>query len=411
VCCLPNIILMCYLGVALSVSAIGVGDPDDVALPIGLAYGDSWSGVGLAEETQDRLLEGLMIEFLSAFTYDSNVSQGNDVTGPAQGDGLFILAPSVAWGSVNRALQVKVEASAAYKDYLSLSDFSGLDYRGGISGNYVGGPLVLNARIAGSSVQAIDIYNGGLRQTDQSLFDLDARYNLSPITALTAGFSCLDAQQSLLNGGNTASANDGLTTTAMAGIKWKASPLLTVGSTIQTKFINYDSGGDRSSVGPNLSAKYQLGGLIDLDASVGLDFVDFAGGESDQGWTGRLGALYRLDALWSFTLQLARGTEMNLGTGGGFRESNSVRIGLVHPVGVAKVQAGFRYETSDFLDPDGLRDRASVDLISIDSSVSLPLFENAATGSLFMRYQSSSSADIDRDWDGIQVGVSLQYKF
>ena len=391
-----------------SAVAIETGDSDGMSKP----WTDSSSagqagGSGLVVD-ENKLLEGLSTGLAATVLYDSNVAQGDGLTRPVVGDWIFSVAPSFSWEREIRDFKVRVEANANYDQYLDQDDYSGLDYRGATYLNYTGGPLSLDGSLRYSHVQGVDRYLLALTERDTVGFNFKGSYKLSSKTSLKAEISTDRADSD-----SKSSAVNPVTTRSLAQVSamWWPTPLVGVGPGVRATQASGESQGDRNTVGPVLAGEYHLTQKIDVDAAVGLDFVDYDGGNSDEFCNASLGLKYRLDALWSFRFDLDRDAQADSSLNGGFRETTGFRFGVIRKVLAANVKLGIGYETADFWGSNGVPTRPGSDYFNFDAAVGMPLFAGRGNGQVFFRYQENTSNDVTYTWDGIQSGVSLSYKF
>lgn len=353
-----------------------------------------------------RLLRDLDIGMITSWTYDSNVNQANDRQIRAEGDWFLSLAPTATWETRIRDFSLQLNAGLNYEQYGSLDDYSGLDYRGGAKLGYQGGPLSLDGSIDYGSTQGSDRYTGGL--TEERLLGLrfSGRYALSSKTSFEASLSSSDSN-SARQAGNAPDSDTSQTSFQFAAL-WQATPLIELGPGIRSTWSTTENAGDRSTVGPMLRLGYRLSGKVDLDSRIGLDFSEIDGGASDESVSAAVGLKYRLDALWNFRFDLSRDVVPETGIGGGFRESTQWRLGVARKVLAAQLDLGVGYEVSTSSGGVGASD---LDYFTFDAGVGVPLFGNRGSGRIFLRHQDNSANDANRDWSGIQSGLSLSYRF
>lgn len=366
------------------------------------------SGSGLVEEG-NRFLEGLSLSMGTTLAYDSNINQANGRDQVAEADWILSLRPAVIWETPIRDFTLILDASANYDAYASRDDFSGLDYRGEVELEYEGGPLTLGASLNHGSTQGVDRFAGGLIEMRTSALGLKTRYALSSKTALDASFSATDTRSASPDG--TAVGADTAQTEFQCGALWQASPLIRLGPGVRSTWASSENEGDRFTLGPMLRMDYLLSEKVDLGSRIGLDFVEFDAGASDRFFSAAAILNYRLDALWTFNFEIGRDTMPDIGAGGGFRESTQWRMGIVRKVLAAQLDLGFGRQNSVFPTSSGRSPRAPVDYLFYDAGLGVPLFGDRARGRIFLRHQDNSSKDSRQDWNGLQSGISLSFRF
>jgi hypothetical protein len=357
-------------------------------------------------EGGSRLLGGLSFGLITSCTYDSNVNQANDRQIKAEGDWFLSLAPTATWETQIRDFTLQLNAGLNYEQYGSLDDYSGLDYRGGAKLGYQGGPLSLDGSLNFGSTQGNDRYTGGLTEERTLGLQFSGRYALSSKTSLEASLSTSDSN-SARQTGNAPDSDTSQTSFQVAAL-WQATPLIELGPGIRSTWSTTENAGDRSTVGPMLRLGYRLSGKVDLDSRIGLDFSEIDGGASDESVSAAVGLQYRLDALWNFRFDLSRDVVPETGIGGGFRESTQWRLGVARKILAAQLDLGVGYEVSTSSGGVGASD---LDYLTFDAGLGMPLFGNRGSGRIFLRHQDNSSSDANRDWSGIQSGLSLSYRF
>jgi hypothetical protein len=365
------------------------------------------AGSGLVEDDHE-LLRAIDFSLASTWLYDSNVNQANDRTLPAEGDWIWSLAPSLSWGRKARDFEAKADVKVNYDQYLEMDDYSALDYQAGAELIYRGGPLTLEGGIRQSHVEGVDRYGGGLTELDSLVFAFSGGYKLSPKTSLLAEFTA-DRSESEQQTGTRAERETSKDVLLLAAL-WKATPLLELGPGFRAMTASSDGDGDRDAFGPALKANYRLSGKVKLKSRVGLDFVEYQEGGSEEFVNAALGLEYQLDPLWNFTLSANRDSEPETSAGGGFRESTALRFGVKRKIHTATLGFGVGYESSEFSGGTAAAFRPGIDFLDIDTSLMVPFYGDRGRGRLFFRYQDSSSDDLNRDWDGFQSGVSFSYQ-
>lgn len=396
---------------------VGRADAEQVYSPSGISK--PW--LPAAESAQSRLLgeagegegEGFLERFSftlgTAFVYDSNLTQGNGLNRQAEGDWFISVLSGVTWNVAIDDFTLGLQASANYDQFASIDDYSGMDYSGSLTLGYRGGPLSLGAALSYHSTLGVDRFASGLIRNSSVGLGFTADYTLSEKTSLSAGLTARDSTFDVQTG--TATGGESPEIAFSLAAMWQASPLLQVGPGFTSSFMSSTAGGDRSTIGYMLRANYILSEKLTFNGRVGLESAEFDGGASNEFLTAGLGAVYRLDAIWSFTLDLTRDVLPDASVGGGFRESTRWRLGVSRPILASQFDIGLSHETSAFATSIGRSGSADVGYLAIDGGLGIPLFDGRSQARLFLRHQENSSADPTWDWSGIQSGISFSHRF
>lgn len=365
------------------------------------------AGSALVED-DNELLRAFNVSLASTLLYDSNVNQANDRIKSAEGDWIWSVSPTLSWARKGRDFEAKADVKVNYDHYLQLDDYSSLDYQVGAGLIYHGGPLTLGGDIRQAHLEGVDLYGGGLTEQDSLLFAFSGDYKLSPKTSLLGEFTADYSQFEEQTGpqADRETSNEVL----FLGALWKATPLLELGPGLRGTTASSDGEGDRDTFGPALKANYRLSGKVKLKSRIGLDFVEFEEGGSDEFVNAALGLEYQFDPLWNFTLSASRDSEPESTSGGGFRESTALRFGVKRKISTATLGLGIGYESSEFSGGTGAATRPGIDYLDLNTTLVVPFYGDRGRGRLFFRYQDSSSDDLSRDWDGFQSGVSFSYQ-
>src|SRR5690606_37647935 len=100
-----------------------------------------------------------------------------------------------------------------------------------------------------------------------------------------------------------------------------------------------------------------------------------------------LGLNYQASRLWGLNLSFLRDPQVNPSGSGGFTEVNSLRVGYHHKIRRAVLNLGLSYQVDNALANDGTSSGGSnQDYLSLDGSISMPMFYNTCNGSVFLRY-------------------------
>lgn len=385
-----------------------VASEDPVVRPSAPLADNSLSGDLLSSYPSvpgEELLSGLKLGALTSVFYDSNPGQapGTDES-PEEGSLAFTFSPSLGWRRDDSKWRTELNAKAGYNEYLDGDSYSGGSYALGASAAYDGGRWDLVSRFRHSYSDGVNRYYAASVSQKSYGAGLEATYDLSPKTSVRASW---DSSWSVPDGGFGETENHVASLSAL----WRYSSLLRFGPGIAIRNSTGDLQQSRNSIGPILSAAYQLSKKVSIDGSVGLDFTRYDAGGGDHFVSSRIAAVYELDRLWSFNASFVRAAEADGSLAGGFRETTGIRLGVNRKIRRMSASFGLGYEHSAYPVEDGGVERSDVDYLTADLSLSFPIWADRASGLVFLRQQHSGSDDLTRDWDAMQAGFSLSLNF
>jgi hypothetical protein len=368
------------------------------AMPGNMPYGGS---------VFDDLRDGLGLSVSLSGTYDTNPSQGfGRAQDSGEGDFFMTLGGSLNYLSRASTWTYGARYTGGYNQYFNQSDLSGYNQSAGASLNYAGGPLTASLNVG------ID-FGSGANRYYQSVVDeisynysLNARYRVSRKTSLTGDL----AQRFTSASGNGNSDTDSLDLGAAA--LWKYSPLTEFGPGIRYTSRSGDASQNRTSIGPTLTVNYELSRKVSLNSRVGMDFARYEEGENpDPSLFTSIAFNYRASRLWSMNLSLLRDTQASYSSAGEFEEFLALRLGYNRRIRRANWNLGMGWETRSTDDPSGAtRSSPDRDYLTLDTSLSMPVFADTCSASIFMRY-SDQSGDSNQSWDSLQTGFSISRSF
>jgi hypothetical protein len=351
---------------------------------------------------------GFSIAAMLAGTYDSNVTQGSDSTNGKSAQSDYIVSPAVNLAYVTEGdhLYFGTLANATYDQYGNQSDYSGLNYDVSGFAAYRGGKIIASLVSEVTRDRGTNRLYGDFVEQTMLNNRLTARYRISPKTALLVTVS----QQSTVV--DTAGFND--TSSFNAGIAglWSVTPLIDFGPGFRYGIRAGDNQSDRTTVGPNLNLNYQLTTKVALRSTAGLDFVDQGFGSSDAEANWALNLNYQASEIWGLNLSLFRDTQSNATADGGLDEITNYRIGYKRKIRRATLNVGVGYEIRTQASVEGnTSNNQGYDFLTLDSSLSMPVFGDSADLTFSLGYRNLESDDSDRSWDGVQTGLGLLWKF
>jgi hypothetical protein len=296
--------------------------------------------------------------------------------------------------------------TGGYSQYFNQSDLSGYNQSAGASLNYDGGPLTASFNVG------IDFGSGANRYYESVVdeisynYGLNARYRISRKTSLTGDLS--QRITSASGSGNSDTESLDLGTSAL----WKYSPLTEFGPGIRFTSRSGDSSQDRTSIGPTVTVNYQLSKKVSLNSRVGMDFARYEDGENpDPSLYTSIAFNYRASSLWSMNLSLLRDTQASYSSAGEFEEFLALRLGYNRRIRRANWSLGMGWETRSTDDPGGATSsQADRDYLTLDTALSMPVFADTCSASIFMRYSDQSGAS-NQSWDSLQTGFSISRSF
>lgn len=351
---------------------------------------------------------GLSIAGTLAGTYDSNVNQGSGNSGDSE-EGDFVISPgaNIAYVSEGDRFVLGSLLSASYDQYGDSSEFSGLNYNLSGFGAYNGGKVIATFSSAVAGDRGINRYYGDYVEQTNFSNRLIARYAVSPKTAIVGTVSHSTSIVETEGYSDTTSFNAGI-----AGF-WSATPLLDLGPGFRYALRTSDNQEDQTTIGPNINANYQLSTKVALRSTLGMNFVEQGDLESDSLINWALGLNYKASELWGMNLSLYRDTQSNPSAGGGLDEVTTYRIGYQRKIRRAMLNLGFGYEvkTQEGVGSSNFSTAEDFDYLTLDSSISMPVFADQANITFSVRYRDLSADNSDDSWSGIQTGLGLLWKF
>lgn len=360
---------------------------------------------GLSTGDADALLSGLSISCGASAYYDSNIGQrAGTAADPVQDDFILSISPSLQWGRGTSLWNLNVAASGSYGHHLEGSNYDSMNRSFSASGAYHAGRLELSGNLSQGYSEGSNRYYGEVIGQSSYGMGFTAAYEISPKTSVVSSFN---SSWNESGSGLGATENQSANLSAM----WRYSPLLRFGPGIGYTSASGDIESARTTIGPTLSADYELTRKVSMNGRVGLDFADSGDSGTNQTVSSSLAASYRLNRLWGFNASMSRGIQADGGSSGTFREDTALRFGVNHQMRRVTAAVGLGYVHSTYLESSGSIQPAGIDYLSIDTSLSLPFSGNRASATVFFRYNDSVSDNEAQNWDGLQTGVSVNYRF
>jgi hypothetical protein len=366
--------------------------------PGGMPYGG-----GLFDDIRD----GLGLSASLSGTYDTNPSRGyGQANNAGEGDFFLSLGGTVSYLSRASTWTYGATYTGGYSQYFSQSELSGYYQNAGASLNYNGGPLTASLNVGINFGSGANRYYESVVDEISYNYGLNARYRVSRKTSLTGDLS----QRFTSASGNGNSDTESLDLGASA--LWRYSPLLEFGPGIRYTSRSGDSSQERTSIGPTLTANYELTRKVSLNSRIGVDFAEFEDGESaDPTLFTSIGLNYRASKLWSMNLSLLRDSEASYTAGGEFEEIMALRLGYNRKIRRAVWSLGMGWETRSTENSSAATNtRPDRDYLTLDTSLGMPVFRDTCNASVFMRY-SDQSGDANQSWDSLQTGFSISRSF
>lgn len=363
-------------------------------------------GFGQGGVVED-LLDGFGLSASVSGTYDSNPSQG--FAGPTTaGEGAFFmtLGGTMAYRSKASEWTCGATYSGSYSEYFTQSDLSGYNQNAGAFLNYQGGPFTAGLNVGVGYGSGANRFYAAVVDELSVTCALTGSYRISSKTSLNGNFS-----QSLTSATGGASRDTSSFNLGLSAM-WVYSPLTQFGPGIRYTSDSGNSNQQRTAIAPTLNVNYRLASKVTMNSSVGLDFSQYeGGGSSDPGLTASIGLNYRASDLWGMSLSFLRGQVADPSGAAGFRETNSLRIGYNRTIRRASLNLGMSYEVSGTLANNGVSTGAAdLNSLSFDSSISMPIFANTTSASLFFRFRDQSGGPANAS-GFTQIGFSLSRGF
>ena len=351
--------------------------------------------------------DGLGMGVSLTSTYDSNTARGFTTAPGASSDDFFMtLGASVNYLSRASTWTYGGRYTGGYSQYFNQSELSGYFQNAGASLNYTGGPLTATLNLGldfGSGANRY--YNGNVNEIRYS-YGINARYKLSTKTNLTANAS----QNSTRASGDFDRDTDSLDLGASA--LWKYSPLLEFGPGIRYTDRSGDGTLSRTSIGPTVTANYNLTRKVSLSSRIGIDFPEYDTGEKpDPTLYTSIGISYKPSQLWSMNLTLVRDTRASFNSANEFEEVTSMRLGVNRKIRSAIWNIGLALENgaTEYLQKP-TTPRPDREYLTVDTGIGMPVFQNTCYGNIFLRYNDQQVSP-QETWDAVQVGMTLSRNF
>ena len=314
-----------------------------------------------------------------------------------------------------------------YNQSLNRSNVNRINKSASILGSYEGPSYSISANAGFDMDSGGNNYSSAAAsstvETTRIHTGLSGRYEISPKTSLTGGFSQSSSTSS--GGGYGDTSTYDFTTAAL----WKYSQLTEFGPGIHYSYSSgtgYGTGIStyggsqlaRTTLGPTINCNYKLDGNVSRTSQLGLDFARYDNGQSgNPSLSGSLAVNYQASVMWGMNLSMSRSSQADPTSVGAFYESNSLRLGYHHNILRASLNAGISYQTSNSVVPSGVTTgRPNSDVLSLDTTLSMPVFANKGSASVFVRYNDQSGVNSingssGNSWNAFQVGATLTRSF
>lgn len=355
------------------------------------------------------LLDGFSLSTTLSGTYDSNPSQGYATPGSTGGGDFFTtLGGGLGYRSTPSDWTFGADYNGSYSEYIEQSELGGYNQSSAAMVAYEVGPLSASLNVGLNFGSGANRYYAAVVDQLSVNYGLSARYRISPKTSLT---SSLAQTLTSASGGNSSDTSSfSLNTSAL----WRYSALTEFGPGVRYTSDTGESG--RTSIGPTLNMNYKLAKKVSMTSQVGMEFAQYQdGGSSDPSLTSSIGLNYKASRLWGMNLSLFRGTQANPTTEGGFNEITSLSLGYTRKIRRASLNLGLSYETNAAQTTgNGATARPDTSYPNYNSSLSMPLFANKATGSVFFNYRGQSgtaTTTTTGNGDSAQTGFRLGWSF
>jgi hypothetical protein len=368
--------------------------------PTGLA---PWSGLG------SNLLDGLSVDTTFSSTYNSNMSGNQSVAnGEAKDDYILGFGGNLNYLSKRSALTFGGNYRGNYNQYFNHSDYTGYSQGAGLVANYKGGRFTI-AATAGMELQRGNNSNYSSSFVEQTSIrsGVTVNYKLSAKTSLRGNFNQNFTSTAGRSYSDTSSYDFGLS--AM----WKYSALTEFGPGVR---YAYRTGGSsqsgRTSIGPTLSLNYKLSSKVALNSRIGMDFSSYdSGATADPTFSASIGLNYRASDLWGMNLTLYRDTQADTALAGGFTQLNSLQVGYHRQLSRAMWNLSASYQLNSYERPGAATPPPDQSNFNLNTSLSMPIFSNTCSASVFVGYREQNSGNASRSWDSVQTGFSISRKF
>jgi len=376
------------------------------SLPTG--YTTSNGGTALTSyDVAGEILDHFSLSANLSELYDSNVKQGNqNIVGE---DDEFITSLGITAGYRTKGSDwfLSTNYNGGYSSYYNYSELN--DYNQSFSGSLGYSGPKLSASWATSYIQnnGANRYYGDFVKTTNLSNSITAAYALGAKTSLSGNIS-YSTTSSDGDFGDTASLDMGLFAI------WKYSSLTQFGPGIRYTLRSGDNQGDRTSIGPALTANYRLSTKVALSSRMGLDFPEYEdGGQADPGVSTSLGIDYKGSSLWGMNLALVRDIQADPANAGIYNEITSMRLAYNRKIGSRMAwTTATSYEFNKREETDTSTNSGSDrEFFSIDSTFGMPVLARRAYFTATARYRQQTSENSSQNFDGFQLGFSLSRNF
>lgn len=395
-----------YLGNLNGFSGISGYQIPPSGMPSGFSQnaGSQLSNYGLGGKVTDGLA---MTAFLSG-TYDTNPSQGYSSSEDAdQGDFYTTLGGSIAYRSKASDWTTGALYRGSYNQYFKQTELSGYNQNAGASLNYKGGPLSAGLNVGVNFGSGANRYYAAVVDQVSYNYGLTARYLISPKTTVTGNFS-----QSLTSASGNSSSDTGSFTAGLSAL-WRYSALTEFGPGISYSRQSGSTQQDLTSIGPTLTVNYKLSSKVSLNSMLGLEFSEYEDGQTtDATVSANIGLNYRASVLWGMNLSLFRNVRADPGSAGQFQEITSLRLGYNRKIRRAQLNFGASIQDNTTQAPDSVLSlRPDSTYLTLDSSLSMPIFADSCNASIFMNYSDQNESSDGNSWDSLRTGFSISRSF
>ena len=297
--------------------------------------------------------------------------------------------------------------TGSYNQYFTQTELSGYNQNAGASVNYQGGPLSAGFNLGVNFGSGANRYYAAVVDQINVNYGLSARYKLSPKTTATGNFS-----QSLTSASGNSSSDTGSFTAGVAGL-WRYSARTEFGPGVSYSQQSGSTQQNLTSIGPTLTVNYKLSSKVSLNSLVGLQFSQYADGQTtDPTTSANIGLNYRASALWGMNLSFFRNVRADPGIAGQFQEITSLRLGYNRKIRRARLNLGASLQNDVSQAPDTVVTlRPDSNYLNLDSSLTMPVFANTCNASIFANYSDQSGDSGFNSWNSFQTGLSISRSF
>ena len=357
----------------------------------------------------ETVLDKFKFRFNTSALYDTNVTQGSDLDDTKHGSFISGIGGDIAYQGKGSIWSYEAGYQFNYDQYFGdQSDLSGLNRQAGSASlRYEAARLALAGSTKINVSDGANRYYEGLVRLTTYSYNLEASYELSPKTSIDGGFD-QSFSESSSNG-----TNDTFSTNLSLAALWRMSSLTRIGPGLRYTVRGGDDREDRYSLGPTINIEYKLTEKVSLTSRLGLDFVEYGGGESaDPTSSASITATYRASALWGMNATFYRDSQADPTTPGAYDDVTHFKLGYYRQIRRATLNLAATYEvTESQSDSSSGYTRPNRSYFSFDSSISMPVLSNKVLASIFLTYRDRGSDDELDEWDSLQGGISLTTEF